>query len=98
MKNEALKNAEYIARILGEQFGADEVILYGSLVKEVFFDVTSDIDLAVKGLGDKYLKAYGYCLRLSEFNLDIKAYEDMPESFRKGVSSEGRCLYAKRTG
>ncbi|MCM8787254.1 MAG: nucleotidyltransferase domain-containing protein [Candidatus Omnitrophica bacterium] len=92
-RKEALKEAIHIACILQKRFGAKEIILYGSLAKEKYFDTASDIDLVVKGLGDKYLKAYGYCLRLSKFNLDIRAYEDMPLNFRKKVDKYGRYLY-----
>ena len=94
-KEEALREAKRIAEILGEQFGASEVILYGSLAKDAWFDAASDIDLAVKGLGDNYLTAYGYCLGISRFNLDIKPYEDMPEKYSKTIAKEGRFLYAR---
>lgn len=95
-RKEALREAKHIARILGERFGAKEVILYGSLSQERYFDMASDIDIVAKGLGDQYLKAYGYCLRLSKFNLDIRAYEDLPDQYKKKVNEEGRCLYAKK--
>ncbi len=92
----ALSEARKIARILGEKFGAKEVILYGSLSRGEQFDMTSDIDLVVGGLGEKYLRAYGYCLRLTQFDLDMRAYEDLPSSWRKQVKKEGKVLYAKR--
>lgn len=60
--------------------------------KKRYFDSASDIDLAVKGLGNKYFKAYGYCLRSSRFKLDMKAYEDMPKSFKQVVDKQGRIL------
>lgn len=97
MRKRALAEARKIARILGEKFGAKEVILYGSLCEGKPFDVASDIDLVVKGLGDKYLRAYGYCLRLAQFDLDIRVYEDMPTSWREKIKKEGKVLYhAKR--
>ena len=85
----AINDARHIASILVKKFGASEVILYGSLIGKKNFDSASDIDIAVKGLGDRYLKAYGYCLRNSKFNLDMKAYEDMPQKFRKVVDTKG---------
>lgn len=96
IKERALKEAKRIAYILVKRFGATRVILYGSLLKEKYFDSTSDIDIAVEGLGDMYFRAYGYCLELSRFNLDIKAYEDVPADFRGVIEREGRILYAKR--
>ena len=95
LKKEALAEAKWIASILGEKFGAEEVILYGSLRRRTYFDAVSDIDLAVKGLGDRYFKAYGYCLGLGSFGLDVRVYEDMPPGFKNRVDKEGRCLYAK---
>lgn len=94
--NSALKEANNIATILVKKFGAKEVILFGSLLEKKYFDVASDIDISVKGLGDKYYKAYGYCIRHSKFNLDIRAYEDMPASFRDDINKRGVCLYEKK--
>ena len=90
---EALKDAKKISKILAAKFGAKEVILFGSLTEGKKFDSASDIDLAVKGLKDKYLKAYGYCLRNSNFNLDIKPYEDLPQKFKAAVDKKGVKLY-----
>lgn len=92
-KGEALKVAKKIASILAKKFGAKEVILFGSLVRDDFFDVASDIDLVVKGLDKNFLKAYGYCLRLSGFDLDITDYDELPERFKEVADREGRVLY-----
>ncbi len=91
--NDALNEARKISDILSLKFGASEVILYGSLLEKKYFDETSDIDLAVKGLGDKYFRAYGYCLRTSEFNLDIRPYEDMPIKFKNVIDKKGLRLH-----
>jgi len=91
--SDALKEAKKISDILSTKFGAKEVILYGSLLEEKYFDEASDIDLAVKGLGDRYFKAYGYCLRISKFNLDIRPYEDIPQKFKDIVDKRGIKLY-----
>jgi len=90
---EALKDAKKISKILAVKFGAKEVILFGSLAEGKKFDSASDIDIAVKGLKDKYLKAYGYCLRSSNFNLDIKPYEELPQKFKAAVDKKGVKLY-----
>jgi len=94
--NSALKEANNIATILVKKFGAKEVILFGSLLEKKYFDVASDIDISVKGLGDKYYKAYGYCIRHSKFNLDIRAYEDMPNNFKININRKGLYLYGKK--
>jgi len=94
--SDALKEANNIATILVKKFGAKEVILFGSLLEKKYFDVASDIDISVKGLGDKYYKAYGYCLRHSKFNLDIRAYEDMPNNFKININRKGLYLYGNK--
>ena len=95
-RKDAINEAGKIANILGEKFGATKVILYGSFSREGAFDIASDIDIAVKGIEDRYLKAYGHCLRVSRFNIDLKAYEDMPLYFRRKVDKEGKVMYAKK--
>jgi predicted nucleotidyltransferase len=98
VRKEALAEVNKIAKILAANFGAKEVLLYGSLSRpDAWFDAGSDIDLAVKGLGENYFQAYGYCLRLSRYPLDLKAYEDMPAAFKSKVNKEGRsvCLQVK---
>ncbi|MGM0367509.1 MAG: nucleotidyltransferase family protein [Actinomycetota bacterium] len=91
----ALKEAKNISKILVEKFGAKKVFLYGSLAREKNFDDLSDIDLAVVGLGNKYLKAYGHCIMESKFKLDIRAYEDMTDKFKNIISKEGLILYER---
>ncbi|MBM3706725.1 MAG: nucleotidyltransferase domain-containing protein [Actinobacteria bacterium] len=90
----ALKEANRIAKILCNEFGAKEVILYGSILKNKF-NSSSDIDLAVKGLGDNYFKAFGYCIRNSEFEIDIKPYEELKDNFKKKVSQIGKIILIK---
>jgi hypothetical protein len=43
-------------------------------------------------MGDKYFKAYGYCLRISEFNLDIRPYRDMPKKFKNIIDKKSLSL------
>lgn len=92
---DALREADKVAKILVERFGAKEVILFGSLLDKKYFDQASDIDLAVKGLGDKYFQAYGYCLRNSKLNLDIRAYEDMNLKLKNIINERGKKKYEK---
>lgn len=90
----ALREAGRLAHILVKKFGAQAVVLYGSLAQGRYFDEISDIDLAVKGMGDNYFRAYGYCIRLSKFNVDVRVYDDMPRSMKLRIDKEGRLLYA----
>lgn len=90
----ALREAMDLAHVLVDKFGAEAVVLYGSLAQGRYFDATSDIDLAVKGIGDNYFKAYGHCIRLSAFDVDVRVYEDMPRSMKLRIDKEGRLLHA----
>jgi len=97
LRRRAFAEAKEIAHILGEKFGARKVMLYGSLAQEGrYFDSASDIDLAVRGLGRNYLKAYGHCLQLGRFDLDLKAYEDMPKETKERIARIGRFLYERK--
>lgn len=91
--HDALKEARRVSGMLIKRFGASEVKLYGSLLGEEHFGETSDIDLAVKGLGDRYLGAFGYCLRTSEYDLDIRQYEDLPERIKSLIDKKGLKLH-----
>ena len=56
--SDALEEANIIAKILMNKFGAKEVLLYGSLLNSDHFSNESDIDFSVKGLENNYFKAY----------------------------------------
>jgi len=91
----ALKDATKIGCILYKKFGAKEVILYGSILDESKFTKRSDIDFAVKGLESNYFRAYGYCIRNCNFDIDIKPYEDMTEHFKNKITRYGKKLSCK---
>lgn len=97
LRQRAWAEARKIAAVLGKKFGARRVVLYGSLArKKGHFDAASDIDLAVAGLGERYFQAYGLCLRLCAFNIDIKPYEALPEGIKDKIEQEGSLLYERR--
>ncbi len=91
--DKALKEAKRVSDILVKKFGAAEVRLYGSLLEKKDFNEYSDIDISVKGLGDKYLRAFGYCIRMSDFDIDIRRYEDLPARIKGIIDKEGLKLY-----
>ncbi|MCM8814068.1 MAG: nucleotidyltransferase domain-containing protein [Candidatus Omnitrophica bacterium] len=95
LRTAALKEAQRIGRLLVSRFGAQRVILFGSLASGECssFGEHSDIDLAVQGLGENFYRAYGYCLRHCNFSLDIKPYEILPEKFKSEVDKKGFCIY-----
>ncbi|KHG39169.1 MAG: nucleotidyltransferase domain-containing protein [Aphanizomenon flos-aquae KM1D3_PB] len=72
-QKQGLKIARQCAKILKERFGAEKVVLFGSLLDHQQMSWRSDIDLAVWGLPEKdYFKAVGVLLDIAEdFSLDL---------------------------
>src|SRR6266508_2756355 len=86
--------ARKAAKLLKSEFGATEVILFGSLARRVGFRRWSDIDLASRGIpSDKYLTAMDTVLYLSpEFKIDLVELETCPPSLLKSIEKEGKPL------
>jgi predicted nucleotidyltransferase len=86
--------ARKAAKLLKMEFGATEVILFGSLARRVGFTRWSDIDLASRGIPpEKYLKAMDTVLYLSpEFKIDLVELETCPPAMRKSIEEEGKPL------
>ena len=77
-RRSALTLANQAANRLKKEFGATQVILFGSLLTETFHE-TSDIDLAVIGLPEeKYFQAVGRLLNLGNFDL-VEVQNARPE-------------------
>lgn len=72
-RQRALSVAKKAARLLRENFGATEVILFGSLARRGDFSLHSDIDLAERGIPpENYLEAMDTVLHLDrEFRIDL---------------------------
>jgi len=86
--------ARKAARILKTEFGAEEVILFGSLARRVGFTQWSDIDLASRGIpSGQYLTAMDTVLHLSpEFKIDLVELETCPPAMLKSIENEGKPL------
>jgi predicted nucleotidyltransferase len=80
------------ADILRRQFGAANVVAFGSLVDRQLFHQRSDIDLAVWGIPElNYLRALGSLLDLStEFSFDLVMVEAAPERLRQRIERDGK--------
>ena len=81
--------AEAIAAMLRERFGATRVILFGSLARGRF-RLDSDIDLAVAGLakGDLF-RAMADALEFTNRWVDIKPLEEVDPHFRLRILETG---------
>jgi predicted nucleotidyltransferase len=86
--------ARKAAKLLHEEFGATEVILYGSLARRVGFTRWSDIDLASRGIpSEKFYAAMDTVLHLNpEFKIDLVEIETCPPALLKSIESDGKPL------
>lgn len=67
-----MKTAEACILLLQERFGAERVILFGSLAGQGIWHERSDIDLAVEGVdAEVFLKAYSACRELLPPGLEL---------------------------
>lgn len=93
-RRRAMLAARKAAELLKSEFGAKEVILFGSLARRVGFTLWSDIDLASRGIpSEKYLTAMDTVLYLSpEFKIDLVELETCLPAMRKSIEEEGKSL------
>ncbi|MCU0570917.1 MAG: nucleotidyltransferase domain-containing protein [Oculatellaceae cyanobacterium Prado106] len=89
---QAWKDAQSIARLLRQQFGATQVILFGSLVKGRLTKA-SDIDIAVADVPeDQFFAAVAAVNRLSHRWVDLKPLEALESHFYQRVLETGKSL------
>lgn len=89
----ARADAERIARLLVDRFGASRVYLFGSLVTPGSFREASDIDLAAEGIpSDRFIRASAEAARSTVFLLDLVPLEDAHPVLREVVRREGVLL------
>jgi predicted nucleotidyltransferase len=86
--------ARKAAKLLKSEFGAKEVILFGSLARRVGFTRWSDIDLASRGIpSEKFLTAMDTVLYLSpEFKIDLVELETCPLPLLKSIEKDRKPL------
>ena len=93
-RKRALLAARKATKLLKSEFGATEVILFGSLARRVGFTLWSDIDLASRGIpSEKYLTAMDTVLYLdAEFKINLVELETCPPALLKSMEEEGKPL------
>jgi predicted nucleotidyltransferase len=82
------------AKLLKSEFGATEVILFGSLARRGDFTLFSDIDLAVRGVPpDSFYAAVDAILGLNVgFKIDLAELETCPPALLKNIEKDGKSL------
>lgn len=90
----AREAASRAALILKEEFGVQQVFLFGSSVHPSLFHIHSDVDLAVWGLtGREYFRAVGVLQSLDpEIAVDLVAFEEASRSMQEMILREGQRL------
>ena len=94
-REQAWAEARKAARLLKEEFGAQRVVLFGSLVREGgrFFDERSDIDLAVWGLApERFFDAWAAVERATSLPFDLVDGAHASASLLEVVEAEGVAL------
>ncbi len=85
--------AEQAAVLLKEQFGATQVILFGSMLDVQYIHLQSDLDLAVVGIDERdYLQALARLLDLSDFSIDLVELEHAQSSLLQVIQATGVSL------
>ena len=90
----AWREAQRLARILQDEFGAKRVWVFGSLALQEKgckrFRLDSDIDLAVEGIpAERFFSAYGRILMSSDFAVDLIDASDCPSELRESILRDG---------
>lgn len=82
------------ACLLKSQFGATRVIVFGSLVRDLFGE-DSDIDIAVEGIKDnRFFEALTAVNELGDRQIDLKPVESLEPRFKARVLETGRVVDA----
>jgi predicted nucleotidyltransferase len=86
--------ARKATKLLRDEFGATEVILFGSLARRGSFTLFSDIDLAARGIPPaRFFEAVGAVIGISaEFKIDLIDLETCPASMRENIEKDGKTL------
>ena len=87
----ACQVAREAAALLKTEFGAERVVVFGSLVDRSLFHVHSDVDLAVWGLPEKvYYRAVGRLQALDTIvAVDLIRIEEAPATLQVVISRDG---------
>ena len=92
------RRARYVARkaadLLRTEFGAEKVVVFGSLTNPGSFTRWSDIDIAASGIPpEHYFEAAGVVAELSvEFRIDLVDMENCPPALTEVIAKEGKTL------
>ncbi len=86
--------ARKAAQLLKDEFGAQEVILFGSLTRRGSFTLYSDIDLAARGVAPERFYAASAAIESVDvkFQIDLVEIETCPPGLLKSIEKDGKPL------
>jgi len=83
--------------LINSGFACKKIYLYGSIIKNKPLSRWSDIDIAIEGLNKSlYFKAYACALKNAHFPIDLKPFEELDNSLKEKIRSEGEILYEQK--
>lgn len=91
---QALVTAKRLAKLLVENYGANKVVLFGSVARGDYHFSKPDIDLVVAGLPvEAYFDAQRKLEKESGFSVDLIPMEDMTKRASAALARDGRTIY-----
>lgn len=95
LARQAWADVQQIVRLLRSEFGATQIIVFGSLAKGDGFDAESDIDIAAEGISPQnYFMAMAAANRISHHWVDLKPIESLDPHFLQKVLETGKSIHA----
>ena len=93
LATQAREAARTAAGILKHEYGAQRVVLFGSLTRDTF-DAHSDIDIGVSGIEPtRFYRAVAHVTETEEaFDLDILDLDACPQKLREHIIRHGVAL------
>jgi len=90
-RSQLFQQVKQIAELLKTNFGAQRLILFGSLAHQAWFTPTSDIDLAVEGLpAERYWSAWAMIETIiTDREVDFIDLESASPTLRQAIEIEG---------
>ncbi len=90
-RRQAWRVARQAAKLLRSEFGATNVVLFGSLAHKAWFTLRSDIDLAARGIPvDRFYGAVAAMIDFSStFKIDLVDPSDCSPRLRQAIDREG---------
>jgi predicted nucleotidyltransferase len=95
---EAKRDFSTITAMIISNYTPEKIYQWGSLLTPRNFDLNSDIDIAVEGIGstEQFFELYDKALAMTDFSLDLVEMEKISEVHRKSIIQYGKMIYEKR--